>query len=203
MSDSISVIISTFGDDSWREMAKRAVNSAERQSRVPHEVIVSHQDTLQAARNAGAEVARGDWLCFLDADDALDRNYIAAMSNAVSRCEVEGGYWLIRPATLGVYADGATDAEPVVIAERPLLDGNFMVIGTLVQRELFEAVGGFHDLPYCEDWDLWIRCWKRGARFASEARAVYQVMVRPDSRNNSGDDAFRHHWYNEIRSRHL
>ena len=43
------------------------------------EVIVTHERTLAEARNRGVELASGEWLVHLDADDRLDEGYAQAI----------------------------------------------------------------------------------------------------------------------------
>lgn len=188
-----TIIIPTFGDLAvWDPLADRAELSAQSQT-VSAEVLRVHGETLADARNEGARRAMGDWLVFLDADDELDPGYVEAM--------LSGSAALRQPATLGI-VDGVEDDAPVVIPRKPLLEANWLPIGTMVSRELFLRVGGFLDEPMLEDWALWLRCWLEGATIESIPDAVYRVHVRPASRN-SGErpDAVR--IYNEIRQRYL
>lgn len=185
----ISVVVATFGDRAeWEPRAQRAITSANWQTLPPVEVIHVHSDSgsLAEARNVGGRRARGDWLCFLDADDELDATYIANMDVVAANLGRRHRDLLIQPSTVGV-VDGRRDPEPVLIPRRPLIDANFLVIGTLVRREQFLRVGGFRDLPVLEDWDLWLRCYCDGADLAAAPSAVYVVHVRAGSRNT--DDA--------------
>ena len=151
---SISVVIGTYGDHKWRKIAERAEASAHAQTVPPVDVISSHHDTLHEARNVGAERATGEFLVFLDADDELDVRYIEAMSSAISL--MSHSRFLYQPATLGI-VNGKEDPEPVLIPERPLNTGNFMVIGTAVSRDLFMDVGGLYrgldgsETPFADD----------------------------------------------------
>lgn len=172
----VSVVIPTFGNnDLYRRLALRAANSAVDQSMEPLEIIRIHEETLQEARNNGAEQAKGEWLIFLDADDELDHHYIEAMYKA------EGD--IRRPATLGV-VDGVEDTESVMIPRKNLLVTNFIVIGAMHRREDFLAAGGFNNYPCLEDWDLWLRMVANGAEVVDVPEAIYRVHVTPDSRNS-------------------
>lgn len=199
MTPTISVCVGTFGSPYWRQLAStRAIASVQNQTTQPHEILHNHAETLQEARNGAAAQATGEWLCFLDADDELDEHYIAAMSVAANR----KGPALLQPATLGVYPGGRTDTEPTLIPPKPLLDGNFMVIGTLIRRDQFLDIGGFGTWPVFEDWDLWIRAWRAGAALIAAPRAIYRVHVNPEGRN-SGDRDTQLRVYSQIRRLHL
>lgn len=199
-----SVIIGTYGDiGHWAELAARAHLSAEAQTREPVDIIWEHADNLHGARNLGAEKARGDILIFLDADDELDPNYLEAMYLAANNVALRADRFtfLYQPATLGI-VDGKEDSEPVLIPERPLDTGNFMVIGTGVERELFNKVGGFYDWPIYEDWCLWIRCYLAGAGFVKVPDAVYKVHVNQQGRN-SQERRLQVQMFNQIRNRYF
>ena len=209
----IGVYISTYGDQAaWRPLAERAMASVDRQTVSPCHYCWHHGDNLHTVRNAAAMgpdrpqwvIERGlapdaEWLCFLDADDELDPQYIEAMAQAIDGLE---GDWLLQPATLGIHPDGHEDPTPVVIPRKNLLDGNFMVISTLIRKSQFERLGGFADWPYAEDWDLWIRAWRDGAQFQAVPDAVLRVHVNPNGRN-SGDRATQVRVYNQIRNQYL
>lgn len=196
--ETVDVIIATYGNaDIWDVLAQRAVASAEHQSVRPSAIYRSHDSQgsdLSVARNMAAQDSEADWLIFLDGDDELDSGYIAAMLGA------EGD--LRWPSTLGVYADGSTDLFPVLLQPKHhILAGNHMVIGTMVRRELFMAVGGFREgLPVLEDWDLWIRCLIAGAIMGPCPEAIYRVHVNPNSRNTEANGHSQ--VYTEIQNRY-
>lgn len=196
-----SIVVSTFGDKQfWGGVAAaRAIPSAEAQT-VHAEVIYSHAATLRQARNLGAAAAEGDQLIFLDADDELDQRYVEEMASFLDQAGDDHRY-LVQPATLGIREDGVEDAEPMLIPSKSLLEGNFMVIGTMLPRSLFQEVGGFNEWPMYEDWDLWIRCWRSGAVIAACERAIYRVHVRGASRNNQLR-RLQVKTYNDIRRHH-
>lgn len=176
----VSVVISIFGDmDVWRPLAHRAMASAHAQTK-ECEIVYSEGETLAEARNSGVEKANGDLIILLDADDELDVNYVEEMSK-----RSHYGYpnfCLLQPATLGV-ANGKEDANPVLIPEKPLDQGNFLVIGTAFHKALFNKVGGFQEWPFYEDWALF---WKMSeyADIFSVPEAVYRVHVTKGSRND-------------------
>lgn len=173
-----SVIIGYYGHKaSWEPLVDRAVVSVQNQTQ-PCQLIVSYEETLQQARNFGAEKAHGEQLVFLDADDELDPRYVEALNR------VEGD--VKQPSTLGV-VNGVEDDEPVLIPEKNLITGNYIVIGAGLNRNLFFTVGGFRDLPVAEDWDLFVRCWLAGGRVVKCPEAIYRVHVNPHGRNRQDD----------------
>jgi glycosyltransferase involved in cell wall biosynthesis len=189
---SFAVVVGTFGDPLWRDLASRALASAEEAGAA--EVIHIHADSLDVARNTGAAHANAEWLVFLDADDELDSGYVKAMEEVATPHDA-----LLQPSTLGINPDGTTDAYPVLIPRKQsLLDGNWMVIGTAIRRSQFLRLGGFRNLPVYEDWDLWIRATLDGAQHVVAPQAVYRIHVNPTGRN-SGDRQVQLQTYERIR----
>ena len=52
-------------------------------------IRVIHQQNkgLSGARNAGIEIARGNWLSFIDSDDSIDRTFCEKLYHAVKNTE--------------------------------------------------------------------------------------------------------------------
>lgn len=166
----VSIIIATFGADAWRELAlNRAYPSALDQG--AHEIMVGHdpEGTLASVRNFLARKAEGEWLCFLDGDDELAPGYLNAMKQV--RQDSEDPI-LYAPSVSYVSTIGRRE-EPKFWPECSLTTGNWLVIGTLVPRDLFLEVGGFEEWEIYEDWALFARCWKAGAQVVKVPEAVY------------------------------
>ncbi len=187
----VTVCISTFGDYKWFELAKtRALKSVQSQTIEPEIIMYHHDTSLAFARNEAAKKANTEFLIFLDADDELDSHYVEAMLTGTTDVR--------QPATLGI-VNGIEDDFPVVIPQRDLMTSNYIVIGAMCKRELFEFVGGFDDYPVLEDWALWIKMHLVGATIAPVSEAIYRVHVNPDSRNQN--HALHGQVYSMIRAR--
>lgn len=145
-------------------------------------VRVVHQANSgpSAARNRGVREAIGEFVAFLDADDCWDPTLLSSAARALTA----------PPAVDVVFCDGWTTAEsgaarwritsrsPTVPEPRlaDVLGGTSTVItsGALVRRARFLEVGGFDETQWrSEDFDLWVRLLRRGARF----RAVPLALV--------------------------
>lgn len=174
----ITVVIATHGDSRWEELAwSRAYPSTVGQG--AHQVLVMHmpEGTLALARTAAATQATGDWLCFLDADDELEDGYLSAMQDEAQ------GWSLLAPAVRYVWPNGSM-GEAEIPSKGRWPDLNECVIGTLLERDMFLTVGGFRELPSLEDYDLWLRCAKVGARIVHVPEAVYRAYRHAGSRNS-------------------
>jgi GT2 family glycosyltransferase len=63
-----------------------------------------------------------------------------------------------------------------------LRDDNWMVIGTMISRDLFWQVGGFPEYPHgFEDWAVWSKCFRLGAKIVRVPDAVYRYWHNPRS----------------------
>jgi glycosyltransferase involved in cell wall biosynthesis len=174
----IAVIVASYGDDTWNELAwSRAYPSTLDQN--ADDVIVHHEPDgdIGTCRNNAAERTSTDHLIFLDADDELAPGYVDAMRNAVRDTPT-----LYAPRVS--YVVRGRKQPPKYWPEKPLSEGNWLVIGTMLPRDVFVEVGGFDGRPHAfEDWALFARCWKAGAEPLKVPRAVYVAHWTPGSRN--------------------
>jgi hypothetical protein len=163
----------------WAGQAQRALHSVKMQSRQPEKVIISIADNLQEARNNEGLRATTSHIIFLDADDELQQRYIESMCKGTGHVRV--------PKVYRFSDNGACDTDQFWYTPRPLIQGNYIVVGAMIRADVFKLVGGFRDLPMLEDWDLWLRIEEKCCSFVQCPEAIYHIHVREG--RNSQDQA--------------
>jgi glycosyltransferase involved in cell wall biosynthesis len=182
----VSVVIPTYNH---ARFLRQAIDSALGQTLAPHEVIVvddgssdgtpeivaEYGDRIRsvrhancgvaASRNAGADLATGELLAFLDADDVwLPRK----LERQVERFERDPGLGLVHCGVEEIDAEGKvlrrqpdgleghTVAREMLLFRGPTILGGGS--GVLIPRTAFAAVEGFDPrLSTSADWDLYYR----------------------------------------------
>ncbi|HEX5145635.1 MAG TPA: glycosyltransferase, partial [Conexibacter sp.] len=174
-------------DGSEDETAAVAQGYADRDPRI--RVQRQANAGVSGARNAGIAHARGRWLFFLDADDWIVPTAFAALIAAADADPAAD-------AVYGGYVQVAEDGREVV-RELPAHEPDFFPLfartcaisihSCLVRTELVRRVGGFDaTLVTCEDWDLWQRVARVGARFAPIPDYIARYRMRVGSASRSG-----------------
>jgi len=194
----ISLLISSFGDSRFEMLGQnRALRSVIDQGF--HEVLILHEPemTLAEVRNSNAARATGDYLCNLDADDQLAPGFADAMQASLALLPADSDH-LLTPAIR--YGADRQFSTPRFWPEVDITTGNWMVVGTLVSRRMFESVGGWDEYGIYEDWALWAKCMKAGAVAVMVPDAHYMVHVSANSRNRGNSQRKFRYWRQKIGS---
>ncbi len=217
---SISVIIPTFNRAAT---LSRAIDSVLAQIHTADEIIVvddgstdatqqlldDHYPQLRvirqqnlgvsAARNRGIAESTGEWIAFLDSDDAwlptkLQIQLSALQQNPDYRfCHTEE-IWIrngVRVNQMNKHAKSGGD-----IFEKCLPMCVISPSSALMQRTLFDSIGLFDEsLPACEDYDLWLRLCANEPVLYIEEPQIKKYGGHEDqlSRKHWGMDRFRIH----------
>ncbi len=153
--------------------------------------------THPQALNAGVGAATADCIALLDAPNRYAPGRLAAIAEYVGRADAQWGF------TGASYADGtgepvSPEQNPVALRLRALLDGvsesdtvgyalmhqEFVGLGAgnlWFMRTLFDALGGFRDVPLA-DWDLCLRAlWLCEPAFLPQPLYVHRVADAIDA----------------------
>lgn len=137
---------------------------------------------LVPALNAGLGACRAELVARMDADDVAgprrlelqvellgsrpDVGVVSCMVRHFPRSRVAGGLrryeaWL------------NSLVEPPAIARERFVESPVAHPSVMVRRELLDGVGGWRDVGWPEDYDLWLRLLERGVDFAKVTRLLH------------------------------
>lgn len=145
-------------------------------------VIKEEIPGISAARNAGAKSAKGDYLCFVDADGVLTKDWIKEAKNTLKGTDrkavvglniFEHGN-LIKKVWYNVYT---LFAYLGLILTRIFFNRVFLSNNMVIKKDIFEKAGGFH--PVTGE-DIWLsrEFWRVGGRGEFNPKMVINYSSR-------------------------
>lgn len=195
-----AIIVNDGSSDDTDLLANRICKS---DSRVQY--ISKQNGGLSSARNAGLDVARGNWIQFLDADDLLLPDKFTRQIEAA--CSSGSHYLTYTDFYYGACEDPTNRVIPWMpsrefIMSRPILDMSVRweyesfsipIHTALFPSRLFLDVHFRFDesLPSHEDWDMWMHVLKHveSVVFVRDELAIYRVC--PNSMCRDGMQMWR------------
>lgn len=212
--DFIGEAISSILNQTYRDFSLLIINdgstddteSAIREYRDPRLRLVSHSGNLgiPRTRNHGLELAQGDYLALMDADDIAGPDRLAAQVAFLDRHQDVGvcGTWY-RKVT-------GTKTEAVRFPQRHedilfmlLFDNCFGQNTVMLRRSFIEQqhLRYDNDFAFAEDYEFWVRC-ARHMRLANLPAAHVTYRFHPgNSSNRFREDMVRH--ADRVRQLHL
>jgi len=132
---------------------------------------------IASARNAGARVARGGWLLFIDADTYPPPSLLSDVRVLVGEGGIVGCGSLMRPAGGRWWMRLKIHRDNIVLWLLGLAPGVFL----LCRHEAFRAIGGFNaDLPALEEIGFVLRLRRYGLARGLGFRALEIEIGLPD-----------------------
>lgn len=146
-----------------------------------------------AARNLGIKDARAPYVVFLDADDWIEPAYLETMLPLITDEDIIAycAYRRVLPSGREGPADWCPElqTDAFQLLARRCEPAIHCVVAP---RQLVVDVGGFDPgLRTCEDWDLWLRLARAGARFVGTPEILANYRMRPHSLSTEHADNSR------------
>lgn len=144
---------------------------------------------ISAARNAALRVARGELIALLDADDVWREGKLREQLDFMKQGQFDMVYadalligdvpW--PPGT--TFMDRSPSEGPVTLNSLLALHVTVVVSTVIMRKDLVQQVGGFdeEDRNITEDFDLWLRLARSGARIGYQRKVVAEYRYRCDS----------------------
>lgn len=129
---------------------------------------VMHSDTKwvhhpQILANDGIRNLNTEWVCKLDADDAL----LPHAFNALDECEAD-------IYMFGLTINGEYEMVPALVTSEQVLKSTYnpLFAASPFRKSIWERTPGFQDMVY-DDWAFWRQAARQHATFAASTRADY------------------------------
>ncbi len=173
----------------------------------PRVILIKHASNLglAATRNTGVEVATGDIVTFLDADDELHPQKVELQlhvlgQNTAVTCAVRR-IWPDKPAGESPLYERVGVVQRVTGTGKMVLTNFLTGASLMIQKDLMQKMGGYDSsLRSCEDYDLWLRLIECGVTVRNIQLPLYYYHL--NERSLSRDVASVSYWELEVIKRY-
>lgn len=149
----------------------------------PNVQVIRHHENqgLGAARNTGIMHSTGDWIAFLDADDAYETGWHRALSTYLAHAPT--AQWVYHPIREWTghqlkavrRSDPPTHANDWILRRPAVAPSACALRSEIAKSNLFDTN---RRLQGTEDLELWMRLWQQGIRplqWTDEAFTLYRI----------------------------
>ena len=149
-------------------------------------ILTQSNSGVAVARNNGVTASKGEYVCFLDADDWWEVGFLKAMDDAIKQYPQAGlyatSYNIVRNSQPWMPLKGMK-AGVIDYFKSYYFNSYAMPVWTgavCIPRKVFEKLGGFNPmLKMAEDFDLWVRiALKYPVYFINQPLANYNQDVQ-------------------------
>ena len=143
-------------------------------------LVLENDGNVSEALNDGLAVVETEFLMAFGADDVAAPGLLDFLEDLAWNADV------VYPSMRLTDEDmkkAVGDFHAEVFCGNRLLDWNYVSGAALARTAKVREVGGWRDLESFEDWDLWVRMHRAGARFKPAPEAFLYYRQVADSRN--------------------
>lgn len=153
------IVVDNFSTDQTTKIAKKYTP-----------LVFQKGRERSAQRNFGAKKARGDWLLFLDSDQALSKNCCQDAVKTATKNKLDA---VIVPELVkgNSYWSKCLNLEKQIYTNHQLI-----LTPRFIKKSTFQKLGGFDEnLIAAEDWDLAQRLTKNGYKIGFSKIPIYNL----------------------------
>lgn len=173
--------------------------------------------TFVEAANLGAREASGEYLARMDSDDFASPNRLSLQWEFLNQHpEIDACGSLVRICKRGSTGESEPADEgyqryeswinsvvsPEQIRKERFVDSPIPNPTAMVRRSVFEAVGGYHDPSWAEDYDFWLRLIEEGYSIGKVPEVLLDWYDSPD-RSTRTIDRYRIDQFQRAKSHFL
>lgn len=169
------IIINDGSQDSTESIAKQW---CERDDRFRY--LYKENGGPSSARNRGIEMAKGEWILPLDADDKIGSKYLE-----LAQKEFNKGYSIIY-CKAELFGDEEGEWPLPDFSREMIAKVNIIFCTAFFKKQIWEEVGGYDDnmIYGIEDWDFWLSILKNeNAKVYRIDEPLFFYRIKKQSRN--------------------
>ncbi len=124
-------------------------------------IIFEENQGVSCARNCGIELAKGDYICFLDSDDLWEPKKLEIQTKwmeehpEIAACQTDE-IWIRNGVRVNPMEKHKKYAGDIFLNSLPLCIVSPSSV--MIRAKILKKIGGFDlNLPACEDYDMWLR----------------------------------------------
>ncbi|OGL66803.1 hypothetical protein A3B21_00160 [Candidatus Uhrbacteria bacterium RIFCSPLOWO2_01_FULL_47_24] len=194
LEQSVSPFELIISDDGSSDMTLEVVRQATGQAPFPVQILQNTHAGPGAARNAGIQAAKGEWIAFLDSDDLWHKRKIERVTKEIEQHSgvnffCHNVYHFLNGKQ--VLTDLASRYRHGIPLPKQLFTNYFIGTSAVVcKRDILLSYNGFDEtLPSAQDYEMWLRM-SPSLNIVMIPEALVWYIDRPES--ISANNSWRH-----------